>query len=207
MQALGLLDLSGKPTPRLEAIETADMIRLSDEDWSAERDKMIKTCNDCHSINFVRAELEKSDHMIREADGVLAEAIQIVARLYQDGIIKKPENYSYAFPDLLTMHNAPTVIEQKLFTMFHEYRMRTFQGAFHSNPDYTFWYGWSAMQTGLTEIRERAADMREAAARRGQETPAKAQEAPAKVQETPARAPEAPAKVQETPAKAPIKRK
>jgi hydroxylamine dehydrogenase len=179
MQALGLLDPAGKPTPRLEAIETADMIRLSNEDWSAEREKMLKTCNDCHSANFVRAELGKSDQMIREADGVLAEAIQIVAGLYRDGILKKPDNYSYAFPDLLTLHNAPSVIEHKLFAMFHDHRMKTFQGAFHSNPDYAFWYGWSAMQTNLTEIRERAAEMREAA-RRGQEPPAKVQVGPIK---------------------------
>lgn len=174
LQALGVFDPQGKPTPRMEAVETADMIRLSDEDWSAEREKMLKTCNDCHSVNFARAELEKSDHMIREADAVFAEAIQIVAGLYQDGVLKKPENYSYSFPDLFTMHNAPSVIEQKLFALFHEYRMRTFQGAFHSNPDYALWNGWSAMQTSLTEIRERAAEMREAA-RRSLETPANGQ--------------------------------
>ena len=71
----------------------------------------------------------------------MAEAIRIVAALYKEGVLKKPENYSYAFPDLLALDNAPTVIEQKLFTMFHEYRMRAFQGAFHFNPDYSFWYG------------------------------------------------------------------
>jgi hypothetical protein len=57
LQALGALDPLGKPTPRMEAIETADMIRLSNDDWSAEREKMLKTCNDCHSVNFARAEL------------------------------------------------------------------------------------------------------------------------------------------------------
>jgi hypothetical protein len=45
--------------------------------------------------------------------------------------------------------------------MFLEYRMRTFQGAFHSNPDYAFWYGWSAMQMALTEIRALADEMRQ----------------------------------------------
>ena len=51
-----------------------------------------------------------------------------------------------------TCHEAPTVIEQKLFVMFLEHRMRSFQGAFHATPDYTFWYGWSEMQRDLTEI-------------------------------------------------------
>ena len=76
-------------------------------------------------------ELEKGDQTIREADALMAEGIRTVAALYSDGLLNKPENYSYAFPDLLAMNNAPTVIEQKLFSMFHEYRMRTFQGAFH----------------------------------------------------------------------------
>ncbi len=100
----------------------------------------------------------------------MAEAIRVVGGLYQDGALKKPDSYTYQFPDLLTFHDAPTVIEQKLFQMFNEYRMRTFQGAFHNNPDYSFWYGWSSLQRALSEIRERAADMRE---RGGQPQPAK----------------------------------
>jgi hypothetical protein len=44
--------------------------------------------------------------------------------------------------------------------MFMEHRMRTFQGTFHANPDYALWYGWSAMQRSLTEIRELAENMR-----------------------------------------------
>ena len=93
----------------------------------------------------------------------MAEAIRIIADLYKDGILPKPKNYAYPFPDLFTFHDAPTVIEQKLFVMFLEYRMRTFQRTFHSNPDYALWYGWSKMQQSLTEIKEKAADLREKA--------------------------------------------
>jgi hypothetical protein len=71
--------------------------------------------------------------------------------------------YMHASSDLLTFHDAPTVIEQKLFVMFLEHRMRTFQGTFHANPDYALWYGWSEMQRDLTEIKTIAADMREKA--------------------------------------------
>jgi len=163
LQALGIFDPTGKPTPRLAAIETYNMIRFTEEDWQTERDKALKLCNDCHSINFARAELGKGDQMIREADALMAEGIRTVAALYLDGLLNKPESYSYAFPDLLALNNAPTVIELKLFSMFNEYRMRTFQGAFHCSPDYTFWYGLSAMQRSLTEIREQAAGMRAAA--------------------------------------------
>jgi len=44
--------------------------------------------------------------------------------------------------------------------MFMEHRMRAFQGTFHANPDYAFWYGWSRMQQTLVEIREMAEDLR-----------------------------------------------
>ena len=160
LQALGVLDPDGNPTARLDVVKAADVARLTQEDWQGERDKMVKTCNQCHSVNFAKSELGKGDQMIKEADYLMAEAIRIVASLYKDGILAKPESYSYAFPDLLTFHDAPTEIEQTLFVMFFKYRMRTFQGAFHSNPDYTFWYGWSEMQRSLTEIKTMAAEMR-----------------------------------------------
>jgi hypothetical protein len=54
----------------------------------------------------------------------------------------------------------PTVIEQKLFLMFLEHRMRAFQGRFHANPDYALWYGWSEMTRDLTEIKMLSEDLR-----------------------------------------------
>jgi hydroxylamine dehydrogenase len=134
--------------------------RLTQEDWQRERDKMVKTCNQCRSENFAKQQLQQGDDMIRTADNLMAQAILVVAGLYRDGILPKPQNYTYAFPNLLTFHDAPTVIEQKLFVMFLEHRMRTFQGTFHASPDYALWYGWSEMQRDLTEITELAADMR-----------------------------------------------
>lgn len=163
LQALGVLDPEGKPTARLDVVKAANVARLTQEDWQKERDKMIKTCNRCHSVNFAKAELTKGDVTIKDADRLMAEAIRTVASLYKEGVLPKPKNYAYPFPDLLTFSDAPTVIEQKLFVMFLEHRNRTFEGAFHMNPDYTFWYGWSELQRDLTEIKELAAEMREAA--------------------------------------------
>jgi len=160
LQALGVLDPQGQPTALVATVKAADLARLTQEDWQRERDKMIKTCNQCHSVNFAKQQLEQGDDMIRNADHLMAEAIHIVAGLYKDGILPKPPNYAYPFPNLLTFHDAPTVIEQKLFVMYLEHRMRTFQGTFHASPDYALWYGWSEMQRDLTEIKELAAQMR-----------------------------------------------
>ena len=121
---------------------------------------MIAVCGECHSENFAREELAKGDGIIRSADHLLAEAIREIVALYAEGILEKPEGYAYAFPDLLTFHDAPTSIENRLFTMHLKHRMRAFQGTFHANPDYALWYGWSEMQQDLIEIRAMAADLR-----------------------------------------------
>jgi hypothetical protein len=164
LQALGVLDPNGEPTDRMAVVQAADVARLSQEDWDRERNMMIQVCSRCHSENYATAELQKGDDMIREADHLLAEAIRIVAGLYEDGTLAKPERYAYAFPDLLTFHDAATPIEQRLFEMHLKHRMRAFQGAFHSNPDYALWYGWSEMVRDLAHIREAAEDMRHHAA-------------------------------------------
>jgi hydroxylamine dehydrogenase len=160
LQGLGVLDPRGKPTGRLDVVKAASVARLSQEEWQVQRDKMLKTCTQCHSSNFARGELEKGDSNIREADRLMAEAIRTVAALYEDGVLAKPANYAYPFPDLLTFHDAPTPIEQRLFVMFLEHRMRMFQGTFHANPDYALWYGWSEMRRDLSEIRMLADEMR-----------------------------------------------
>jgi len=161
LQALGVLDPNGNPTARLPVVKSAEVVRLTQEAWQKERDKMMDACRQCHSMSFAKEELGKADNMIRQADHLMAEAIRIVSDLYKDGILKKPEKYVQAYPDLLTFFDAPTVIEQRLFVMFLEHRMRTFQGAFHANPDYALWYGWSEMVRDLTDVRRLAADMRD----------------------------------------------
>ena len=117
LKALGVLDPEGNPTERLEVVKKLDVARLTQEAWEKERNRMIAICSDCHSENFVKGELRKGDEMIRQVDRLLAEAIQIVAGLYRDGLLRKPGGYAYAYPDLLAFHDAPTVIEQRLFKM------------------------------------------------------------------------------------------
>ncbi|NIL99414.1 MAG: cytochrome C [Acidobacteria bacterium] len=160
LQALGVLDPEGNPTARLDVVKAADVARLTREDFDRERKKIVRVCSDCHSKHFAIAELAKGDDMIREADHLLAEAIRIIAGLYEDGLLAREEGYAHAFPDLLTFHDAPTPIEQRLFEMHLKHRMRAFQGTFHANPDYALWRGWSELVRGLSEIRETAAQLR-----------------------------------------------
>jgi hypothetical protein len=162
MKSLGVLDPTGKPTTMLEVVKAAKVARLTQEDWQAQRAKMIDTCKQCHSESFARSQMARGDLSIQEADRLMAQAIEIVAGLYRDGLLQKSKGRFFDYPDVLQFHDSLTVIDQKLFVMFMEHRMRTFQGAFHNSPDYALWYGWSMMQRDLTEIREAAGEMRRA---------------------------------------------
>jgi hypothetical protein len=160
LQGLGVLDPEGQPTERLELVAEADAARLSAEAFDVERDKMIAVCSECHSENFAREELAKGDEMIRETDRLLAKAIRVVAELYESELLEQPADYEYAFPDLLTFHDSASQIENRLFLMYMKHRMRAFQGAFHANPDYSLWYGWSEMVQDLEAIKSAAAELR-----------------------------------------------
>jgi hypothetical protein len=172
LQALGVLDPTGKPTGRHDVLKSIQMARFSAEEWQKERDKTMITCSQCHSSNFAKSELQKGDMMIKEADHLMAEAIRIVSGLYRDGVISKPKEYAYAFPDLLTFHDSPTPVEQRLFVMFLEHRSRSFQGTFHASPDYALWYGWSEMQRDFTDIKFMAEELRRDHAGRAKQLPA-----------------------------------
>ena len=168
LKALGVLNPeTGQPTARLDAVKAVDMVRLTEESWKTEREKMIKVCSNCHSERYAREQLNMGDTMMMKTDRLLADAIEIVAGLYKDGIIKKPENYAFAYPDFLYFMQTGggdtkklSFIDQVLFQMYMKHRMRAYQAFFHVNPDYAYWYGWAMMVKDLGEIKELAETMR-----------------------------------------------
>jgi hypothetical protein len=160
LKGMGVLDPTGKPTGRLDVVKAGKVARLTKEEFDKERGKYVAICQQCHSPNFVKENFKNADQMGKEADKLFSEAISIVGDLYQQGIIKQKPGQPFAYPDLLTFYDVDTKIEQTLYEMFMDHRMKTFQGAFHMNPDYTTWYGYAKMKKDLTEIREMAEDMK-----------------------------------------------
>ncbi len=160
LQALGSLAPEGKPTGRVEASKPLDMARPTPEAWLAAREKMVKARQECHAEGFVRRDLAKGDQTARDADHLMAEAIRTVAALYRDGVLTKPKDYAYPFPDLLTLRDAPTPVELKLLEMFLDHRRFAIQGVFHGSPHHAFTDGWSEMWVDLTEIAAMAEELR-----------------------------------------------
>ena len=168
LKALSVLNPeTGKPTDLLNVVKKLEMARLTQESWQVQRDKMIKICAQCHSKTYATKQLEMGDEMIRKSDRLMAQAIEIVAALYKDGIIVKPSAYPFNYPNLLFFMrtgggnlNKLSHIDQILLKMYLKHRMRTFQGFFHINPDYAYWYGWAAMVEDLGKIEETAKLMR-----------------------------------------------
>lgn len=168
LKALGILNpKTGEPTKRLDAVKALDMARLTEEDWQKERNQMIAVCSQCHSRKYAETQLKMGDDMMKQADRLMAQAIHIVAALYADGVLQKPAEYEFAYPDFFyfmrtggkSLENLSN-IDQVLFEMYMKHRMRTYQGCFHLNPDYAYWYGWAMMTKNLGEIQELAALLR-----------------------------------------------
>jgi len=166
--ALGILTPEGRPTARMDVVKVGKVARLTAEEWQAERDRMVRVCANCHAEAFAQENLAAADSIIKDSDKLVSQAIDIVESLYRDGIIERPKDRP-PVPDLLRFYEVKYPIEQKLYTMFLEHRMRSFQGAFHMNPDYQHWYGWAEMKRDLAEIREEATQLRASAKVRGRE--------------------------------------
>ena len=163
LKGLGVLDADGQPTGRLDVVKAGQLARLDKASFDTERKRITDVCMDCHSANFVNENMKNADQMLKAADKLFAEAIDTVSGLYKDGIIKSKDGRQY--PDLLEFYDVYTHVEEILYEMFMDHRMKTFQASFHMFPDYATWYGYSKMQKDLVEIKELAVKMRKECAR------------------------------------------
>ncbi|MEW6365201.1 MAG: multiheme c-type cytochrome [Acidobacteriota bacterium] len=161
LQGLGVLDDKGNPTDRFNVVQAGKVARLTKEDFAAARNEMIAACTRCHTKSWAETEMAKGDKVVRDSDALMAAAVREVDELYKEGILKRPADVPFSV-DLLRFYENRSPIEQKLWTMFLEHRMRAFQGAFHMNPDYQHWYGWAELKRDLYEIKDEAASMRRA---------------------------------------------
>ncbi len=147
-KGLGMINSKGEKTDFYKKAVELKMFRENKKDFEELRSNMKKICERCHSKSFVTDSIKNSDIMLMEADKLFSEAFLTVSSY------KKLTKSDKDLPDLLSFYDSDTKIEELLYEMFMEHRMKTFQSSFHINPDMTTWYGFAKLKKDLVEIKE-----------------------------------------------------
>ncbi len=156
---LGFFNEEGFVADELKAIISGHEGELSSEFWQAERDKMIKVCSQCHTAGYSRDVFKKADAAVKACDELIVKAIVIVEGLYKDGVIKKSAKF-FPHKDILKFNKFENPIEERLYKMFADRRMKTYLGSFHINPAYQHGYGWAEIKQDLSAIEAMADSLR-----------------------------------------------
>jgi hydroxylamine dehydrogenase len=144
----------------------------------AKRNEMIKVCLTCHSEDKARGYLESADAHKLAGDALVVEAREILAGLYRDklirpshaqtsaGLLPGPRFSAIDLPGGVALHSPTslyydvTPIEREYFDMFFFSALKSYKGAFHMSPDYSWWYGYADVLGHLATIRNEAERLR-----------------------------------------------
>jgi len=160
---LGLADESGNGKQDYAVHQPPD----SPETLEANREFMqTQVCGQCHTDNFAQEQLLIADLIHENARSILLEAQDILKALAMTETFYLPVDARPANPETGTTgtYGANMVIrnlnaiEKMYFTAMKYENVKTWKGAYHFNPDYTHWYGWSALVMTLGEIGDEATD-------------------------------------------------
>ena len=151
-------------------------------DNQAKRNEMIKVCLTCHSEDKARGYLESADAHKLAGDALVIDARNILAGLYKDkliepshaqvsaGLLPGPHYSAIELPGGLAFHSPTSLyfdvapIEREYFDLFFFSALKSYKGAFHMSPDYSWWYGYADVLGHLATIRDEAERLRSAAA-------------------------------------------
>ena len=128
------------------------------------RQLMLDVCNRCHARNFAHERLLIADFIHENSKMVQMEAYDIVTALAAAGIgfygsdTDRPVNPENGNNDPLVnmkIRNL-TELEKTYFDIMKYDQIKAWKGAYHFNPDYTHWYGWTDLNMRLGEIADLA---------------------------------------------------
>jgi hypothetical protein len=146
------------------------------------RGKMLNICDDCHSANWAGNNLDLADEIKKDVDDLLWDPVMRIRGLWYDGLLDPmPENrapnpvYAAPGPTFVNdgyvlvlggqqLYGGTSAIEQWFFYTYKYDHVNTFKGAYHINPDYSHWFGWSEVNQDTDLIRGE-----EGALRRGED--------------------------------------
>ena len=148
----------------------------------ARRFEMVRVCMTCHSEDKARGYLRSADAHKLAGDALVIEARELLAGLYEDGLIEPshgwraagllpgPEFSAVELPSGLAAHWPAglyydvTAVEREYFDMFFFSNLKSYKGAFHMSPDYAWWYGYADVLGHLARLRDEEHQLREARA-------------------------------------------
>ncbi|HZD04698.1 MAG TPA: multiheme c-type cytochrome, partial [Longimicrobiales bacterium] len=136
------------------------------------RNEMVKVCMTCHSEVKARGYLRSADAHKLAGDALVVEARGILQDLYDDGLIDPshgqlaagllegprftaidlPSGFAQHWPAGLYFN--VSAIEREYFDMFFFSNLKSYKGAFHMSPDYSWWYGYADVLGHLARIRD-----------------------------------------------------
>jgi hypothetical protein len=150
--------------------ELADLVSAPEN--QAKRNEMVKVCIICHAEVKARDYLRSADAHKLAGDALVVEARAILAGLYEDGLIEAghgqraagllpgPRFSAIELPTAFAQHwpaglyfNVSS-IEREYFDMFFFSNLKSYKGAFHMSPDYSWWYGYADVLGHLARIRD-----------------------------------------------------
>jgi hypothetical protein len=160
---VGLADASGNGKQDYVVAQPADSPEVLAQN---RRFMQNQVCGQCHSENFAQEQLLIADLIHENTRNTLLEAFDIVKALAVTGmglfeIGDRPGNpetgTTGTYGPNMKIRNL-SAIEKMYFTAMKYDNVKTWKGAYHQNPDYTHWYGWSALVMQLGEIADEATD-------------------------------------------------
>ncbi len=127
------------------------MRTILQSDFDTQRNKMVILCGDCHARAFARRNLEGADAIKADVDALLWDPVMRIRGLWWDGLLDPmPQNRAPNpnFGQALVLggqqlYGGTSAIEQLFFYTYKYDHVSTFKGAYHINPDYSHWFGWS----------------------------------------------------------------
>ena len=147
------------------------MRTISAAEFDQRRSLMVRVCEPCHARPFVERNLDGADAIKADVDALLWDPVMRIRGLWWDGLLDPmPENRAPnpVFGQSLVLggqqlYGGTSAIEQLFFYTYKYDHVNTFKGAYHINPDYSHWFGWSEVNQDLDLIKGEEAKLRRTA--------------------------------------------
>lgn len=157
---MSIQDADGNGRHDYKVVQVPD----SPEKLQESRALMLAVCTKCHAQNFADERLLIADLIHENAAKVHMEAYDIVTALavadigpYSSDLDRplNPDNGSNVLAANMKIRNL-TDIEREYFNVMKYDQVKTWKGAYHFNPDYTHWLGWTQLNMTLGAIGDMA---------------------------------------------------